>query len=51
MSNLLYIIAVVLVIFWAIGYFSYNAGDLIHILIVIAVIMVLLRIISGRKPF
>jgi hypothetical protein len=47
MGNLLYVIAVILVIAWAIGYFGYAAGGLIHILLVIAVIAVVLRIISG----
>jgi hypothetical protein len=47
MGNLLYLIAVILVIFWAIGYFGYQAGGLIHILLVIAVIAVLLKIIRG----
>jgi hypothetical protein len=49
MGNLLYVIAVLLILFWAIGYFAYSAGGLIHILLVIAVIAVLLRIISGNK--
>ncbi len=49
MGNLLYLIAVVLLILWAIGYFAYSAGAIIHLLLVIAVIAVLLRIISGRK--
>ncbi len=49
MGNLLYIIAVLLILFWAIGYFAYSAGGLIHILLVIAVIAVLLRVISGNK--
>jgi hypothetical protein len=49
MGNLLYLIAVVLVILWAVGLFAYNAGGLIHILLVIALIAVLLRIIQGRK--
>lgn len=49
MSNLLYTIAVILVIFWAIGFFAYSAGNLIHILLVIAVIAVILRIIQGKK--
>lgn len=47
MGNLLYLIAVVLIIFWAIGYFGYQAGGLIHILLVIAVIAILLRVIRG----
>ncbi len=49
MSNLLYIIAVILVIGWAIGFIGYNAGGVIHILLVIALIAVILRIIQGRK--
>jgi hypothetical protein len=49
MSNLLYTIAIVLIIFWAIGFFAYGAGSLIHVLLVIAVIAVLLRIIQGKK--
>lgn len=50
MGNLLYIVALILIVSWAIGFFSYSAGGLIHILLVIAVIAVLLRIIQGRKP-
>ena len=49
MSNLLYTIAVILVLFWAIGFFAYSAGSIIHILLVIAVIAILFRLISGRK--
>ncbi len=49
MGNLLYIIAVILVIAWLIGFVGYSAGGLIHILLVIAIIAVLIRIISGRR--
>jgi len=49
MGNLLYAIAVILLIGWAIGFLGYNVGGLIHILLVIALIAVLFRIISGRK--
>jgi Family of unknown function (DUF5670) len=49
MGNLLYVVAVILIIGWAIGFFAYSAGGIIHILLVIAVIAVLFRIISGRK--
>ncbi len=45
MGNLLYLIAVILVISWAIGFFAYNAGGIIHVLLVIAVIVFLLRFI------
>jgi len=51
MGSLLYIIAVILVIAWAIGFVGYGAGGLIHILLVIALIAVILRIIDGRKIF
>lgn len=49
MGNLLYIVAVVLVIFWAIGFLGYHAGGIIHILLVIAVIAIILRVIQGNK--
>jgi hypothetical protein len=50
MGNLLYIIAVILVIAWAIGYIGFQAGGIIHILLVIALIAVLLRVIRGKDP-
>ena len=49
MRNLLYIIAVVLVIAWLIGYFGYQAGGIIHVLLVIAIIAVLLQVIRGSR--
>jgi hypothetical protein len=49
MGNLLYTIAIILIIFWAIGFFAYSAGAVIHILLVIAVIAILLRLIQGKK--
>jgi hypothetical protein len=49
MGNLLYIIAVILIIAWVIGFFAFSVGGLIHILLVIAVIAILIRIIQGRK--
>jgi hypothetical protein len=50
MSSLLYLIAVILVICWAIGFFAYSAGNIIHILLVLAIISILLRVIGGRRP-
>jgi len=47
MDNLLYIIAVILIIGWAVGFFVYSFGAVIHILLVIAVIAILLRVIRG----
>jgi hypothetical protein len=49
MSNLLYFIAVVLIILWALGFFMYSAGSIIHILLVIAIIAVLVRVIRGDR--
>lgn len=48
MSGLLYLIAIILVVAWLIGFVGYNAGGLIHLLLVLAVIAVLLRLIAGR---
>lgn len=47
MTNLLYIIAVILVIGWLLGFFVFHAGSIIHILLVIAIIAILLRVIRG----
>lgn len=48
---MLYTIAVVLLILWALGLVSaYTMGGFIHVLLVIAVVVVLLRLISGRNP-
>jgi Family of unknown function (DUF5670) len=50
MSNLLYTVAVILIILWAIGFLGYHAGGIIHILLVIAAIAIILRLIKGNKP-
>lgn len=49
MSNLLYLIALVLIISWAIGFFAFSAGGIIHILLVIALISIILRVIRGKQ--
>ena len=49
MGNLLYTIAVILIIIWAVGFLGFHSGGIIHILLVIAVIAVLLRVINGNK--
>lgn len=49
MRQLLYLIAVILIIIWALGFFAFNLGYLIHVLLVIAIIAVLLRIIGGKS--
>ncbi len=48
---MLYTIAVVLLILWLLGLVtSTTMGGFVHILLVIAIVVVLLRVISGRKP-
>ncbi len=48
---MLYTLAVVLLILWLLGLVtSYTIGGFIHVLLVIAIVVVLLRVISGRKP-
>jgi hypothetical protein len=48
---MLYTIAVVLLILWLLGLVtSYTIGGFIHVLLVIAIVMVLLRVINGRSP-
>jgi len=48
---MLYAIAVVLLILWLLGLVtSYTIGGFIHVLLVIAIVVVLLRIINGNKP-
>ncbi|MDO8315888.1 MAG: lmo0937 family membrane protein [Rugosibacter sp.] len=48
---MLYTIAVVLIILWLLGLVtSYTLGGFIHILLIIAIVVVLLRVISGRRP-
>ena len=48
---MLFTLAVVLIILWALGFFAFHvAGGLIHLLLVIAIVVVLLRVISGRRP-
>lgn len=48
MGNLLYVIAVILVIIWAISFLgNFYTGGIIHVLLVIAIIVVLLRVIRG----
>ncbi|HSY27456.1 MAG TPA: lmo0937 family membrane protein [Burkholderiaceae bacterium] len=47
---MLYTIAVVLIVLWLLGLVSsYTLGGFIHILLVVAVVMILIRLISGRS--
>ena len=47
---MLYILAVILVVLWLLGVVtSYTIGGFIHILLVVAIIMILVRVIGGRR--
>jgi hypothetical protein len=47
---MLYTIAVVLLVLWLLGFFAFHVGSgLIHIILVIAVIMIIFQLISGRR--
>lgn len=52
MKDLVWLIAVILIILWAVGYFGFEqaVGSFIHILLVLAVIVILYRLITGRRP-
>jgi hypothetical protein len=49
-GNMLWTLVVILVLLWAVGMVSsYTMGGLVHILLVIAIVVVLFRVIQGRK--
>jgi hypothetical protein len=48
---MLWTIAVILLILWALGLITgYTMSGFVHVLVVIAIIVVLIRVISGRRP-
>lgn len=49
MGSILYLVVIILIISWAIGFFAYSAGGIIHLLLVIAAIAFIVRIVSGNK--
>lgn len=49
MGNILYVIAVILIVVWAIGFFAYSLGSVIHILLVLALISFLIRILNKNR--
>lgn len=50
MLNLLWLVAVIFVVMWLLGFaFHFTLGGLIHVLLVLAIISVLARIIMGRR--
>jgi hypothetical protein len=49
MGNLLWLIIIILIILWLGGFAFHVGGGLIHILIVIALILLIVRLVSGRR--
>ena len=49
MGSILYVIAVILIIGWLVGFFAFHAGGIIHALLVIAVIVIIIRLLQGRS--
>jgi hypothetical protein len=48
---MLFTIAIVLLVLWALGFFAFHvAGGLIHLLLVIALIVIVYRLVTGRRP-
>ena len=50
MTSLLWAVVIILVVLWLLGYFAVNiGGSLIHVLLVIAVIVLIFQLLSGRR--
>ena len=49
MMNLLWVLAIILFIGWLLGAFAFHVGGLIHVLLVIILIVVILRLVTGRR--
>lgn len=47
---MLYTIAVVLVLLWLLGFIGHVGGGLVHLLLVVAAVLILFRVLSGRRP-
>ena len=52
MKNLFWVITIALLLAWIIGYFVYGVmfGGAIHLLVLLALVMIILRVISNKKP-
>ena len=49
-ASMLYTLAIVLLVLWALGFFAFHVGGgLIHLLIVIAIVMIVINLVSGRR--
>ena len=50
MENWLYVMAIILIIAWAIGFIVMNTGGFIHFLLVIALVAIIIRLIQKKSP-
>jgi hypothetical protein len=49
MGRLIYTVALILILGWLLGFFIFHIGAVIHVLLVVAIVMILLRAIEDRK--
>lgn len=49
MKDLLYLVAVIVIIAWAVGFLAFHTGPFIHTLLAVAAVIVLLRLLMGRE--
>ena len=47
---MLWTIALILLILWALGFLAFNVGSVIHLLLVIALVVIVYRLVTGRRP-
>jgi len=47
---MLWTLAVILLILWALGFLAFHVGSVIHILLVMALIVIVYRLVTGRRP-
>jgi hypothetical protein len=47
---MLWTIAIILLILWALGFFVVNVGSIVHLLLVIALVVIVYRLVTGRRP-
>lgn len=49
MKDILYFMALLFIVGWVLGFFVFHTGAIIHLLLVIAIILIIVRVIQGKK--
>jgi hypothetical protein len=49
-ARMLWTLAIILLILWLLGFFVVNLGGLVHLLLVIALVVIVYRLVTGRRP-